>query len=459
MQTKTQQDGGGATAPDPAAAPVAADSDYPRPLAAWFMVGLLTLAAATSMIDRWIMTLVVEPAKLHFGVSDSEMGLLLGPAFAVVYIVMGIPFGLMSDRFNRTRLIAIAMVLWCAATVFCGIAWTFPLLALARFAVGVGESALSPCANSIVADSFPRSRQNRAIGVLGLGTYAGMGIAYLSGAAILTWTKDTPIVSFPILGEMASWQGIFVIVGLPGILLALIIACMKEPPRRHRMGVAKSQITFSNGVRYLLQRWRAYVPLCVGAGIAPLVGFSYTWLPTMFTRVWDWPVERFSLYYGLILIIMGPLGAILAGRLAEQIYKSKRYDGPYIVLMVGLTLLVIIASCIPLAPGPIWALGMLIFSALLGSLSTTAGIASIVFSTPGEYRGQSLAIYTVINATIGVFLGPTIVGVLNDHVFTETDGIRYSMATVIAVVGTILVCVLMTGRKAYASAAAELEKA
>ena len=139
------------------------EQPYPSRAYAWYVVVLLTIAYAISLLDRWILSLLVGPVKAHFGVSDTQMGLLMGFWFAIFYVTMGLPFGWIADRFDRRRVVALAMAFWCSMTVACGLAKSFGQLAAARLGIGLGEAALTPAANSLIADHFPRAEQNRAI--------------------------------------------------------------------------------------------------------------------------------------------------------------------------------------------------------------------------------------------------------------------------------------------------------
>ena len=206
------------------------------------MVSLLTLAYAISLLDRWILSLLVGPVKAHFGVSDTQMGLLMGFWFAVFYVTMGLPFGWLADRFNRRALVGAAMLFWCSMTAFCGLAKTFGQLSAARLGIGLGEAALTPAANSIIADYFPRERQNSAITFFNMGISTGMGIAYLVGGLIVGWMATQPPLVLPVFGQLETWQVVFLAAGAPGLVVAaLILLTIREPLRRGRLARSASE--------------------------------------------------------------------------------------------------------------------------------------------------------------------------------------------------------------------------
>lgn len=439
-------------------AQTAADDEaaYPSRLYAWFVVGLLTCTYCVSLLDRWIMSLLVAPIKAHFLLSDTQMGLLMGPVFAMTYIIMGLPFGWVADRKNRKNLIAAAVAFWSLATIACGLARNTPQLAMARFGIGIGEAALSPAANSLIADHFPRAMQSRAIGIYGMGIYGGQGIAYLLGAVILAWA--TTLVAAPAWSQFEPFQVVFFIVGAPGLILALLLLFLvREPPRRQRLAATDSEASTLKCLAYVGVHWRGFVPLAVGMGAAPLVGYMKLWLPTLFYRTWGWEVRDFAILYGTLLLVVGPLGAVCSGYLSTWLYKQGRKEGPYICTIAAVCALVVCGAVMPLAPTPAVALMLLAPAAFAGSMATASGIASMVFASPAEFRGRMLAMYTIVNGTIGVFVGPAGVGWLNDNVFTDGDGIRLSMSTLVAAFGGTLALILLLGRRPYGRAVIALE--
>jgi MFS family permease len=431
------------------------ETGYPRPVYAWTAVLLLTLAYALSLLDRWVLTLLVAPIKAALDISDTAIGLLMGPIFAMVYVLSALPFGWAADRFNRRNLVTGAIGFWSVMTIASGFARRFWQLAFCRFGIGFGEAALSPAATSLIADMFPRRKINAAVGVFNLGIYTGMGLSYLIGGALLAWA--TAHHDSFLGGGLAPWQIVFMLVGVPGFLVAVaLLAVVREPPRRNRgkQASASMKACFAHIGRHR----SALMPLAVGMGTVALFGYGFTWLPTMFTRVWGWPAPQFSLYYGVILLTLGPLGTVSGGFVSDRLYARGYKDAPYRVLSVSLPLLVIVGGTAALWPDPYLAIAALAVSAFFSSMSTSTGIASVVFATPAQYRGRIMALYTMTNSMIGTLIGPTGVGLLNDHVFTSEAGIKWSLASIMLIVGGGLTLFLLTGRKGYARAVTELEE-
>jgi MFS family permease len=434
------------------------DAPYPSRPYAWYVVSLLTLAYAISLLDRWILSLLVGPVKAHFGVSDTQMGLLMGFWFAVFYVTMGLPFGWLADRFNRRTLVGVAMLFWCTMTAFCGLAKSFGQLSAARLGIGLGEAALTPAANSIIADYFPRERQNSAITFFNMGISTGMGIAYLVGGLIVGWMATQPPLVLPVFGQLETWQVVFLAAGAPGLVVAgLILLTIREPLRRGRLARSASEASLASCIAFMKARRGAYLPLFVGMAASPLAGYAWQWLPTLFDRVWGWKASQFSFAYGCVLLVCGPLGAISGGVLSTRLYRAGHKDAPFLAAMAGMITTTLISAALPYAPSPEWAVALLVPASLTGAMGAASGAAAAVFMTPGEFRAQVSSIYVLTINGIGLLVGPTAVGWLNDHVFTAPDGVRASMALVVLVAAGALTIYLASGRRAYREAVEDLE--
>jgi MFS family permease len=434
------------------------EAAYPSRVYAWYVVSLLTLAYAISLLDRWILSLLVGPVKAHFGVSDTQMGLLMGFWFAVFYVTMGLPFGWLADRFNRRTLVGAAMLFWCSMTAFCGLAKSFGQLSAARLGIGLGEAALTPAANSIIADYFPRDRQNSAITFFNMGISTGMGIAYLAGGLIVGWMATQPPLVLPVFGRLETWQVVFLAAGAPGLVVAgLILLTIREPLRRGRLARSASEASLASCMAFMKARRGAYLPLFVGMAASPLAGYAWQWLPTLFDRVWGWKASQFSFAYGCVLLVCGPLGAISGGVLATRLYRAGHKDAPFLAAMAAMIATTLISAALPYAPSPEWAVALLVPASVTGAMGAASGAAAAVFMTPGEFRAQVSSIYVLTINGIGLLVGPTAVGWLNDHVFTAPDGVRASMALVVLVAAGALTIYLASGRRAYREAVEDLE--
>ena len=229
---------------------------WPSNRRAWVTVFVLLAAYAVAFIDRQILTLLVEPIQRDLEITDTQFSLLSGLAFTLFYTLMGIPLGWLADRGSRRKLILVSVLFWSAMTAACGMAKSFGMLFLARIGVGVGEAGLSPAAFSMIADSFPPEKRSRALSLYAMGAVAGVGLALIIGGAVIGWASTAPPVVLPILGELRTWQLAFLLVSLPGPVLAIAVWALREPKRQE---LAKASASVSE----------ALVNSCVSAG-----GFS-----------------------------------------------------------------------------------------------------------------------------------------------------------------------------------------
>ena len=205
---------------------------YPDTGYSWYVVVVLTLAYTVSFIDRQIMALMVEPIRRDLGISDTQMSLLLGLAFAIFYTLLGIPIARLADRYSRRLIIASGITIWCLMTAACGLARNYTQLFAARIGVGVGEAALSPSALSMISDYFPKETRGRAVAFYTMGIAMGVGLAMIIGGQVIALVSAAPPVVLPVLGELYAWQTVFLVVGLPGLLMAVLMKTVKEPVRR-----------------------------------------------------------------------------------------------------------------------------------------------------------------------------------------------------------------------------------
>lgn len=201
------------------------------PAYSWYALGVLTLVYMVNFIDRQILSILANDIKADLGLGDAQLGFLYGTAFAIFYALFGIPLGRLADTWHRTRLLALGLALWSAMTVLSGFARNFATLAVARVGVGVGEATASPCAYSLLADWFPGRLRATALAIYSSGLFLGSGLSLLLGAAVVEgWNAAFPAEA-PL--GLAGWQAAFLVVGLPGLGLAVLVASLREPTRPH----------------------------------------------------------------------------------------------------------------------------------------------------------------------------------------------------------------------------------
>lgn len=387
-------------------------AQYPRPARAWYMVALLTLAYFISYIDRTVIGLLVGPIQKDLGVTDSQMGLLLGLAFGIFYATMGLPLGWLADRARRVSIVSCAIALWSAATALCGVASNYAQLFLLRMSVGVGEAALSPCTMSMVADSFPKEKRGKAIAVYSMALSLGTATAYYAIGALLAALQGVEVLDWPLVGAIKPWQAVFIIVGVPGLLLALAMLTVREPVRRDLKAGASTAPWHM--FRHFFSRWTTYLTFLLPFCLMTTVAYTHFWMPEVFTRTWGMEIPDFAKTKAIVTLICAPGTVFAAGALSDFLVRRGRDNAPLLIAVTGTFLFVPTGILIGLMPGTTSAFVFLGLS-LVGIATTTAtGLTALLMITPPQFRGQISALYYMAISITGLTLGPSTVGWLSD---------------------------------------------
>ncbi|NND54713.1 MAG: MFS transporter [Gammaproteobacteria bacterium] len=416
---------------------------------AWYTVLLLTVVYIFSYIDRTILGLLVEPIRKDLDLTDTQISLLLGPAFALFYTTLSVPLGWLADRWKRNWIVAIGVVVWSVATAACGLARNFAQMAAARVMVGVGEATLSPCALPMIADSFPPDKRGKPIAVYSTALSLGGGIAALAGASVIVWSKSAGSVTLPLLGQLAPWQFAFVAVGLPGIMLAVLMFLLHEPARQGQVGLtADDDAGLGDALRYLRRDWKMFGGFVAMVCVMTIIAYSQGWFAAMFERTWGWPAEKYALYQGIMMLAVGPASVFATGWYIDRLHGQGVIDAP-IRLMIAATLIMLPTHALaPLMPNGNLAFALLALNLAMIASLTTSGATALMNITAGEVRSQVTALYYVIISVTGLMLGPTTVGVLSDSV-VGTDNIRYAVSLVAVIYGLPLLFTLRGTLRRY----------
>lgn len=395
---------------------------------AWYVVGVLLLAYISSFIDRQIISLLVKPIKTSFGISDTQMGVLMGLSFAVLYTLVGIPIGLMADRMNRKRIISWGVLVWSIMTIFCGMAGNYSLFFLARVGVGVGEAALSPAAYSIISDYFPKKKLATALSVYNMGIYLGSGLSILIGAALRTMIGKENIV-LPFVGEIFSWQMIFFYIGLPGILIVFLVQTIKEP-KRVEFDSEKEIIetsSFKEIIAYFKANRQTFSYLNFSMAFMAFATYAgIYWVPTMLGRVHGWADTKAGVTFGLLVTIFSTLGVISGGKYADYLTKTGVVQAKMLAGfrgMIAASLCTVGLLIEDINIGIYFIAGFCFFSSFPYG-SATAAIQEIV---PNKMRAIFSAFFLFVVNIIGLGFGPLTVGFLNDAVYNDPNKIHYSI--------------------------------
>ncbi|GLU42112.1 MULTISPECIES: MFS transporter [unclassified Pseudomonas] len=424
------------------------DESYPSPLAAWSTLLILLLAAILSFVDRQILNLLVEPIRRDLQINDTQMSLLMGLSFALFYVVCGIPFGRLADSRSRRGVIALGVLLWSGATAACGLAVAYWQFLLGRISVGVGEAALTPAAYSLLADSFPSERRATAFSIYAMGIYLGSGIAFLLGSLAVAFTAAQPSVELPLLGSIRSWQLVFILLGIVGLVFTLLLSAIREPLRQ---GVgAGSVVPLAQVFDYLLANRRTVLHHNLGFACLAVAGYgSSSWVPTFLMRTYGWSAQHAGGVYGGLVLVLGCLGILFGGRLSEHLarrgYRDANMRVGFLAALGALPWVV----AFPLAQDG--RLAALLLAPTVFCLSMPFGVAAAALQEimPNPMRGQASSLYLLVITLIGLGAGPTLVALLTDYLFADDRALRYSLLLVSSVAVALAALLLGGGLAPY----------
>jgi MFS family permease len=376
-------------------------------------VFLLCLTALFNFLDRQIFSILLQSIKTDLRVSDTAMGILTGGAFALLYVIAGIPMARIADHGSRRTLIAVSLSIWSAMTFACGLASHYSQLLFARMGVAVGEAGSMPATYSLIPDLLPLNKRPGAIGLIYFSGALGIGISLFVGG---------------LLNEAIGWRGTLIAVAVPGFLLALLIRFTVQEPER-REGVAERQPV----LHALRELWRYPSFRCVSmfAVFGAFVGYGIVgWAPTFLIRVHKMTVPEVGLWVGISLAF-GGVGSLLSGRLANRlIERDVRMLFHVVAISTGLALpLGLLFVFAPSSTSSVVA--FFVYSAVYGAQQPIYFTIALILAG-SRTRALSTVILTLFQNIGGVAMGPVVVGVLNDVLdarFGE-QAIRYSLAAI-----------------------------
>jgi MFS family permease len=312
------------------------DANLPSPGRAWYSLGVLTLVLLIATVDRSIPQLLVGPLKEDLHINDTQVSLLINLAFVAAYALLGLPISRFADVKSRRMIIGVGIAFWSAMTAFCGMAGTYWQFFLARVGVGAGESALAPATYSLLTDSFSRESLPRAAAILSIGFTTGVALASLVGGAVIQSIGGLTDFQLPFIGTVKMWQMVFIAVGLPGLLAAVLMATVVEPKRHgfisHRHGAAgtpakASAIPIREVARFFVSERATYVPMFAAMGIKTMLVFGTGfWLNQFFVRTYGWSVPHAAYAQGLVGLFSAIPGLLAGGWLAERYAKRGPAD-------------------------------------------------------------------------------------------------------------------------------------
>lgn len=400
----------------------------------WYIVTVLALVMMLAHIDRNVIALLVQPMKRDLGLTDTEVSLLLGFAFTFPYVLVGMPMSRVVDRGVRKHLIAGSLALWSLMTAVCGLAQNFLTLFCARAVVGASESVVTPAAISVIADAVPKERLPRAYAIYNGGITAGAALALLIGGVLMGILADVPSIPVPGIGMIHNWQFVFMLVGIPGLLVALLVTVtVPEPTRRggsRPKGYPLREVLGSiHGQRALHSHLLPGMVL-----LAVMSNALAAWMPAFYERTYGWGPEIAGPLLGIVSLCSSVLGLIIGARLAEW-FGKRNDDANLRVLFLAQFLALPLTLAAPLMPNPWLSLSCSAVGGIFGVMGGPAFVSALQIATPNEMRGQVNVMYATFVNVIGGSVGPTLTGLLTDYVATSEADLRYVLVTIKLIVG------------------------
>jgi MFS family permease len=378
---------------------------------------ILSIAALCSTLDRFVLSILVQPIKADLGFTDVQMGTLQGIAFAAFYAIFALPIAWFADRSDRALLIAIGLLTWSVATSVSGLATGYTFFLIARMMVGVGEAALNPAAYSLLSDIFDRSRLARAIGVFQAALAAGSGLSVLLGGALLS-LFGTMAAQGGAPFALAPWRLTMMTLALPGLLLAIgMILFFRDPARHIRKGAASPPMAAA--FRALLANRAMVLKVIIGHSFTAVAGYGVlTWFPTHLIRSFQLTPAFVGLASGLTTAIFGIAGPLIAGLISDRLYPRFGRRAPMVTLMFAM---MIGFFMVPAGLVQSWqvALGLFAISYLAQATAPALTATILQLNTPTPVRARISAIWVCIFNLTGYGLGPFVVAWLVEHLFRD----------------------------------------
>ena len=377
--------------------PVAYSPAYLR-----YALGVLCVVYVVNFVDRQVLAILLQSIKLDLGLSDLQLGLLSGTAFGLFYATLGVPIARLADRFSRKGVIAICLTLWSLMTALCGTATGFASLLLYRIGVGVGEAGGSPPAHSMISDYFPPEKRATALGIFSLGVPLGILVGFLSGG----WLDQT-----------LGWRLAFIVVGLPGVLVSVVVALtLREPPRGFSEGLqadAGQAVTAVEVIRFMW-RARSFRHLSLGSALYAFVGYSLTnWAPSFLSRSHGMEQGEIGTSLALIIGIGGGIGIYLGGVIADRWSRTNPL-GRVRVPMWAQFLSFPFGFFIYTTDDTTLALALFTVPAFLGLMYQGPAFAVTQSLATPKMRATAAAVLLFVINIIGLALGPAVTGAISD---------------------------------------------
>lgn len=436
---------------------------FPSKKVAWITTFYLALLYWLAILDRYIISLLVDPIKKDLGLTDVQMGLLHGFAFAVTFAGFGLIAGYFADRYKRNLVIFASVSIWSLATAACGMVNSFWQMMWARIGVGFGEAGLNPCAVSIIADMHPKKSLTKAMAVYFVGASIGSGCAYLLGGLLVQYVSNFETVTFPVLGEVRSWQAAFIYVGFPGLLLGIPMLFISEPARRGSLANKGRQIGQGFIAGYItlwkfLRQNKYYLYHFFGFGFPSFVVIAGSaWYPAHMSRTFGWSPAEVGASLGLMTLLSSALGKVICGFVVDWLYAKGYKDAHLRFYAWGMLLSMPFGVFGMIVDSPWLFFFCMGFFMLFVAMLAVIANAAMSMVTPNEYRGTTTAFFGATTGMIAMTLGPLLVALFSKHLFGDAS-IGKGLAVLIAICIPLAGFTLLKGMASFKQAVIAAEQ-
>ncbi|MBN3822218.1 MFS transporter [Burkholderia sp. Ac-20384] len=426
----------------------ALDSPY-----AWYALIVMTGTCALSYIDRQLLNLLVDPVRHSLRISDTQLSLVQGAAFVAAYLIAVPLFGRLADTANRRNVLVAGIGAWSLFTALCGLADSYEKLFALRFCVGASEACVIPVCYSLIADHFSTRHIQRAVSIFHVAPLFGSGFSLLAGGAVFMLAGEMR-TWLPILNPLATWQMAFVLIGLPGLLVAAIVALtVREPSRQQVRHSAAGDRTYSlrETTAFIWLHRGFYVRIYLGIGmLAMMVLGMPAWLPTFLVRVHGAARATVGFNFGLVVIVFATVGTLIGPWVSAAVFEKRGYaDAPLRTAAWSIVGAVFCCAAIPFMPDMRGTLAITAAAVFFYSLPTGVMAATLQLGTPGRMRGTVGALYSLCGQLIGFGLGPTTIALVTDKIFKDPNSVGYSIAIVCPIASIVASWLLFTALRHY----------
>lgn len=421
----------------------------------WYVVWLLAVLYVFSYADRLILALLVDPLKADLLLTDTQIALLIGPAFAILYAILGLPVAWLADRYPRKIIAIIGVCLWSFSTVASGFASNFEQLFLLRMGLALGEAVLSPVAVSLISDLFKREERSTPTAVFVTSGTVGLVTAYVVGGALIGALEAGVLSWMPVIGEMSVWRATLVLIGAPGFALAALLAFTTREPKRGQLDLAPPGVDLGElfgAFRSKADGIRFYVCFFLGNSICMMLTFAgVAWIPTYYGRGFGLSASESGYVFGIALVIGAVFGFVVP-TLAQRLARVWRGDALIIFLLALIPTGFAFFAAALLQGGFMPSVVLLIIG--FGMLSGTNAQSSIAvaLTAPPSLRGRLMAVNLASSNIIGLSLGPFLAARISETWFDGPRALGGGMLVLGCIVIPMAWALIAASWKPYAAA-------